>query len=62
MKEIVLSIFLSSIIIFVVKNISKVKLNYPADPQYENKELKTLSWIICDYVAHMGHHFRQIFP
>jgi hypothetical protein len=42
MKEIVLSIFLSSIIIFVVKNISKVKLNYPPDPQYENKELKTL--------------------
>jgi len=42
MKEIVLSIFLSSIIIFVVKNISKVKLNYPPDPRYENKELKTL--------------------
>ena len=28
---------------------------------YESKELKTLSWIICDYVAHMEHHFRQIF-
>lgn len=49
-------------IVFVVKNIPKEKLDYPVDPQYENKELKTLSWIICDYVAHMGHHFRQIFP
>ena len=29
---------------------------------YENKELKSLGWIICDYVAHMEHHFRQIFP
>ena len=49
-------------IIFVVKAISPDKLNYPVDPQYENKEMKTLSWIICDYVAHMEHHFRQIFP
>jgi len=40
MKKIVLSIFLTSIIIFVVKNTSKEKLNYPVDPQYENKELK----------------------
>ena len=49
-------------IVFVVKNISDDKLNYPVDPQYENGELKTLSWIIVDYVAHMEHHFRQIFP
>jgi hypothetical protein len=49
-------------IVFVVKNIPVEKLDYPVDPQYENKELKTLSWIICDYVAHMEHHFRQIFP
>ena len=49
-------------IIFVVKAISPDKLNYPVDPQYENKEIKTLAWIICDYVAHMEHHFRQIFP
>jgi hypothetical protein len=49
-------------IAFVVKNIPVKKLDYLVDPQYENKELKTLSWIICDYVAHMEHHFRQIFP
>ena len=48
-------------IVVVVKNIPIEKLDYPVDPQYESKELKTLSWIICDYVAHMEHHFRQIF-
>jgi hypothetical protein len=49
-------------IIFVVKAIPADKLKYSVDPQYENKEMKTLGWIICDYVAHMEHHFRQIFP
>jgi len=49
-------------IVLVVKNIPVNKLDYQVDPQYEIKELKTLSWIICDYVAHMEHHFRQIFP
>ena len=49
-------------IIFVVKAIPADKLNYPVDPQYENREMKTLGWIICDYVAHMEHHFGQIFP
>jgi len=48
-------------IVFVVKAIPADKLNYPVDPQYESKEMKTLGWIICDYVAHMEHHFRQIF-
>ena len=49
-------------IVMVVRNIPTGKLSYPVDPQYENKEIKTLSWIICDYVAHMEHHFKQIFP
>ena len=48
-------------IIYVVRNINDEKLNYPVDPQYENAELKTLSWIIVDYVAHMEHHFKQVF-
>ena len=48
-------------IVFIVRNIPVEKLDYPVDPQYESKELKTLSWIISDYVAHMEHHFRQIF-
>ncbi|HMK19478.1 MAG TPA: DinB family protein [Chitinophagaceae bacterium] len=49
-------------IIFVVKAIPIDKLNSPVDPQYESREMKTLGWIICDYVAHMQHHFTQIFP
>ena len=49
-------------IVFVVRNIDEEKLDYPVDPQYENVELKTLGWIIVDYVAHMEHHFKQIFP
>lgn len=49
-------------IIFVVKNIPAEKLYHTVDPDYENGELKTLAWVICDYVAHMEHHFRQIFP
>jgi hypothetical protein len=48
-------------IVFVVKNIPAEKLAYPVDPQYENGELRTLGWIIADYVAHMEHHFSQIF-
>lgn len=47
-------------VIYVVKNIPQKKLNYAVDPQYENKELKTLGWIICDYVAHLEHHLKQI--
>jgi len=49
-------------IVFVVKVIPDDKLNYPVDPQYESKEMKTLGWIIGDYVAHIEHHFTQIFP
>ncbi len=47
-------------IIYVVQNIPKEKLDYPVDPQYDNKELKTLGWVICDYVAHLEHHLAQI--
>lgn len=48
-------------IVFVVERIPVEKLNCPVDPQYENREIKTFGWIICDYVAHMEHHFQQIF-
>lgn len=47
-------------IIYVVKNIPGDKLNFPVDPQYDNGEMKTLGWIICDYVAHMEHHMKQL--
>jgi hypothetical protein len=52
--------FLNRQIIFVVENISQEKLIYPVDPQYDINEIKTLGWIICDYVAHMEHHMKQI--
>jgi len=48
-------------IIFVVKNISSEKLNNPVNPKYDSNEMKTLEWIIKDYVAHLEHHFKQIF-
>ena len=47
-------------IIYVVKNIPAEKLEYRVDPQYENKEIKSLGWIICDYVAHLEHHLKQL--
>lgn len=47
-------------ILYVARNIPADKLSYLADPRYENKEMKTLGWIIGDYVAHMEHHFKQL--
>ena len=51
---------LNNQIIYSVKNIPADKLEFPVDPQYDNGELRTLGWIICDYVGHMEHHMRQI--
>lgn len=48
-------------IVYVVRNIDEEKLNYTVVPGLDNGDLKTLGWIIADYVAHMEHHFRQIF-
>ena len=47
-------------IIYVADHIPKDKLDFPVDPGYQNKEIKTLGWIICDYVAHLEHHLAQI--
>lgn len=47
-------------IIFVVGQIPADKLAYNVDPQYDNHEMKTLGWIICDYVAHLEHHMKQL--
>jgi DinB superfamily len=47
-------------IIYVINNIPEEKLGFPVDPQYDNGEMKTLGWIICDYVAHMEHHMKQV--
>jgi DinB superfamily len=48
-------------VIFTVENIPAEKLHYPVNPQYANNEMKTLGWLICDYVAHMEHHWKQVF-
>lgn len=45
---------------YVVQHIAPEKLDFPVDPQYDNGEMKSLGWIICDYVAHLEHHLRQI--
>jgi hypothetical protein len=47
-------------IIYVVQNIPTEKLDYPVDQQYDNGEMKSLGWIICDYVAHLEHHLGQV--
>jgi hypothetical protein len=49
-------------IVFVVRSMDEEKLNYPVDPRLSTGELKSLGWIIADYVSHMEHHFKQIFP
>jgi hypothetical protein len=47
-------------IIFMVGFIPKEKLSIPVDPVYDNGEMKTLGWIIGDYVEHMEHHRKQL--
>src|SRR5688572_14701790 len=47
-------------IIYVVTNTPARHLEFPVDPQYENGEMRTLGWVICDYVAHMEHHLKQV--
>jgi len=47
-------------IIFVAERIPETILAYPIDPQYEKTGTKNLAWLICDYVAHMEHHFHSI--
>ena len=48
-------------IIFIVEHIPAEKMHYQVNPQYDNGEMKTLAWIIADYVAHMEHHWKQVF-
>jgi hypothetical protein len=48
-------------IVYVVKKIPDEKLAYPIIVA-SNGEAKTLEWLIIDYVDHMEHHLRQIFP
>jgi DinB superfamily len=48
-------------VIFITNNIPAEKFQYAVNPQYDNKEMRTLGWLICDYVAHMEHHWKQVF-
>ena len=47
-------------IVYVVQSTPGKSFEFPVDPKYENGEMKTLGWIICDYVAHMEHHLKQV--
>ena len=48
-------------IIFVVENTPAEKLHLPVDAGYADRQLKTLAWLVADYVAHMAHHWKQVF-
>ncbi|MEO6317058.1 MAG: DinB family protein [Chitinophagaceae bacterium] len=48
-------------IIFVITYTPAEKLLYRVNPQYKNNEEQTLAWVVCDYVAHMEHHWTQVF-
>jgi hypothetical protein len=48
-------------IMFVVENIPAEKLAYKVNPNYGDNEMRTLEWIIADYVAHLEHHLIQVF-
>ena len=47
-------------IMYVVQNMPGENFEFPVDPKYENGEMRTLGWVICDYVAHMEHHLKQV--
>jgi hypothetical protein len=49
-------------IVYVVKHIPDNKLESPVNPKYDNNEMKTLHWVICDYVAHLEHHLKYLKP
>jgi hypothetical protein len=47
-------------IVYVVQSTPRKRFEFPVDPKYDNGEMKTLGWVICDYVAHMEHHLKQV--
>jgi hypothetical protein len=47
-------------IIFVVQKMPAEKLACQVKPQYNETGIRTLEWLICDYVAHMQHHLRAM--
>jgi len=47
-------------IIYVVEAMPVEKFQLQVNPQYDNNEMKSLGWIIADYVEHMDHHRKQL--
>jgi DinB superfamily len=47
-------------IVYVIENIPPATLDYLVDVNPKKQELKTLKWLIEDYVVHMEHHLSQI--
>ena len=47
-------------ILWVVNKIPAKKLNNPVAPGYADGEMRTLEWVIVDYVAHLEHHLAQL--
>ena len=47
-------------IVYVVKSTPGKNFEIPVDPKYDNGAMRTLGWIICDYVGHMEHHLKQV--
>lgn len=45
-------------IIYVVEAIPEEKLSYQLE--LPGPDMKSLAWIICDYVGHLQHHLRQL--
>lgn len=44
----------------VVRYTPAERLDYSVITGTENDEKKSLGWLICDYVAHLEHHLRQV--
>lgn len=58
---------LNTQIVTVLKNLPEAKLSHPVplpkgDLTYSKNETGTLRWLIEDYVLHLEHHMRQLFP
>ncbi|HTD93826.1 MAG TPA: DinB family protein [Chitinophagaceae bacterium] len=47
-------------IVFVIENIPPTALDYLVDINPQKQDLRTLEWLIKDYVVHMEHHLSQI--
>ena len=49
-------------IVYVARHISAEKLETPVNPKYDNNEMRTLNWVICDSLAPMDYHLKQLKP